>query len=152
MSKTKPAEDALPTTQTAILRKILGTLQPPYDKAKVMVLFNAARDSLPRHIRDGVNKLTKHRLSVYLSPSYIYKHVLKYEGGPAPMPKTGSVPLPVTIPQTNGRPIVAEAPPPDTYSQKDLEAARRFLATCGDSLLRADKLLKLVSSLITVEE
>lgn len=135
-----------PMNQTTLLREILKDLQPPYDATRVMLLFNARKNKLPKHVKDAVNTPTLKNLKLYLNPGYVRQFIFKNKEAPVLQQTT------TPTPSVNGRPPVAEAPPPDTYSQKDLEAARTFLAVCGDSIARANKLLKLVSNLIAPEE
>ncbi len=117
-----------------LVRGVLRELPQPYDYKRAMTICQARLNQLPAEKRKGV-VVKQHHLHQVASK-------MKHENGA--VPTTSPVNRIITAP--------VAAPPPDTFSQPELMAAKALLTLCGNSLYRAQGAVKLIAQLIPATE
>lgn len=113
-----------------LVRSILRTMPSPIDYGKVIAACNARLEQLPEAQRKGVK----------IKRGYIHQiaHKLRAGGSPAAVAAPSAARI---------------APPPaDTYSPAELLAAGRFFQACGNSLHRANSLLRIIADVVATSE
>ena len=120
----------------ALIRDLVSnmTIQERRDRQKILAMSNARLQQCPIEERRGL-EITKHDVNNVLSPKKAYLF------------KRSSV---VSTPSVNGR-VPMSPPKSDSYNQEELLNGKRFLSLCGNSLFRANEVLKLVASLTLKE-